>query len=323
MAGVVEQSNGDDTTSVSASGSTWKVWLLAAPFVLLVPMIVVIAVALFWSGGASSASEWLPRALASSGVVKYAAITMALTATLFVVCYVIVRIGARARTRDRSQDGGAIVEFAMVLPIAVGLVLLLAQSSFLMVGHLCVQYSAYCAARAAIVAIPDDLAQYGGEAQNYVDPDPNNSIKQGRILRAAVWAVMPVSCGIAEQSEASKPELVNGIGDFFTSYGEPTPRWVETKLQRKWQYAMDHTFVELAPPIAGDVYGEAEDIQVSVAHTFYLSVPIARTIFAALDDGVELDIGNGEYGLRMQATCTLTNEGVQDYVDEETFPKER
>ncbi|MDP6045434.1 MAG: pilus assembly protein, partial [Phycisphaerae bacterium] len=284
--------------------------------------VILVGIAIWMTGGGSSASQWLPRALVSSGVVKYAVITMVLTAGLLVVCVMLVRIGARARARDRSQDGGAIVEFALVLPIAVTLVLLLAQASFLMVGHLCVQYSAYCAARAAIVAIPDDLAQYGGEAQNYVDPEPNSSMKQGRILRAAAWAVMPVSCAIEAQAEASRPELVNGIEEFFSAYGESTPGWVKTKLQRKWQYAVDHTFVELEPPLSGDVYGEAEDIQVSVAHTFYLSVPMARTIFAAFEDGVELDIGNGEYGLVMRATCTLTNEGVQDYVDEETFPKD-
>ena len=321
MAGVVEQTSSCTESNASASGSAWKRWLLVAPFIVLLPVILV-GIAIWMTGGGSSASQWLPRALVSSGVVKYAVITMVLTAGLLVVCVMLVRIGARARARDRSQDGGAIVEFALVLPFAVTLVLLLAQASFLMVGHLCVQYSAYCAARAAIVAIPDDLAQYGGEAQNYVDPEPNSSMKQGRILRAAAWAVMPVSCAIEAQAEASRPELVNGIEEFFSAYGESTPGWVKTKLQRKWQYAVDHTFVELEPPLSGDVYGEAEDIQVSVAHTFYLSVPMARTIFAAFEDGVELDIGNGEYGLVMRATCTLTNEGVQDYVDEETFPKD-
>jgi len=322
MASVVEQSNSSSRPGAGSAFSTAKIWLLAAPFILLLPVILV-GVAVWSSGGAASASKWLPGALVSGGVVKYALITMVLAAALLSVCLMIFRIGARARGRNRSQDGGAIVEFALVLPIATALVLLLAQASFLMVGHLCVQYSAYCAARAAIVAIPDDLAVFGGEAQNYVDPDPNNSLKQNRILRAAAWAVMPVSCAIEEQAEASRPELVNGLDEFFRAYGESTPGWVHTRLQRKWQYAVDHTFVELAPPVSGDLYGEAEDVRVSVAPTFYLTDPVARTVFAAFEDGVELDIGNGEYGLMMRATCTLTNEGVQDYVDEESFPADR
>ena len=323
MAGDVGQSDRSAGQNTAASLSMRRGWLLMAACAILLLPVLAIACGLWITGGASSAGQWLPQALAGEGFIKYALITMALAAALCVTLVMMWRIGARARARRRSQEGGAIVEFALVLPFAMSLVLLLAQSSFLMVGHLCVQYSAYCAARTAIVAIPDDLARFGGEAQNYVEPLPDDSVKQGRILRSAVWAVMPISCSTKDQAPASKPELLDGLDEFFTAYGESTPPWVRANLERKWQYAMEHTFVELAPPVSGDLYGEAEDIQVSVRHTFYLSVPVARTIFAALDDGVELDIGIGEYGLVMRATCTLTNEGVQDYVDEETFPKDR
>ncbi|MCP4375889.1 MAG: hypothetical protein GY794_06920 [bacterium] len=301
-------------------------WLLVSTCVIFLIPVTAAGVCLWWYGmvpPAKSAGQWLPQALCSRGFIKYTLITMVLAVVLSVTCHVLWSIGARARTRRRSQEGGAIIEFALVLPFAMALLLLLAQSSFLMVGHLCVQYSAYCAARAAIVNIPDDRSQYGGEAQNYVNPDPDASYKQTRILYAALWPIMPVSCSTSDQQKADLPELTNGLANFFTAYGQATPGWVTANLERKWQYARDHTFVELAPPISGDEYGEAEDIQVSVQHTFYLAVPVARTIFAALDDGVELDIGNGEYGLIMRATCTLTNEGVQDYVDEETFPYDR
>ena len=321
MASVVGQS--DRAAGQKAAVSMRWGWLLIAVCVILLPIAFAVAMALRMTGGGPSVWKWLPGALGSGGFIKYALITMVLGAALCVTCFMLWRIGARARARRRSEEGGAIIEFALVLPFAMALVLLLAQSSFLMVGHLCVQYSAYCAARTAIVAIPDDLARFGGEAQNYVEIDPDASSKQRRILRSAAWAVMPISCSTRDQQKAERPELVEGLEDFFTAYGVSSPGWVRAHLERKWQYAMDHTFVELAPPVSGDLYGEAEDIQVSVRHTFYLSVPVARKIFAALDDGVELDIGVGEYGLIMRATCVLTNEGVQDYVDEETFPKDR
>ena len=35
---------------------------------------------------------------------------------------------------------------------------------------------------------------------------------------------------------------------------------------------------------------------------------------------LELDFGEGEYGTLVRARCSLPNEGVQDYVDIETFP---
>ncbi|MBL7218609.1 MAG: hypothetical protein ISS69_00720 [Phycisphaerae bacterium] len=323
MAGNVGQSDRSTGQKTAPPVSTRWGWLLIAVcFVLLIPVFGV-AACLWATGGGSSAGQWLPHALGSRGFIKYALITMALGAALCVACHMLWRIGARARVRRRSEEGGAIVEFALVLPFAMSLLLLLAQSSFLMVGHLCVQYSAYCAARTAIVAIPDDLARFGGEAQNYVNPNPDSSAKQRRILRSAAWAVMPVSCSTGDQQKSDLPELVGGLEEFFTAYGKETPGWVKANLERKWRYAIDHTFVDLSPPLSGDLYGEAEDVQVSVRHTFYLSVPVARTVFAALDDGVELDIGIGEYGLIMRATCSLTNEGVQDYVDEETFPQDQ
>jgi len=323
MAGAVEQSDRSAGQKTATPVSMRWGWLLIAACVIFLPVVFAVAMALRMTGGGPAAWKWLPHALGSGGFIKYALITMALGAVLCVTFFMMWRIGARARDRRRSQDGGAIIEFALVLPFAMALVLLLAQSSFLMVGHLCVQYSAYCAARTAIVAIPDDLAKFGGEAQNYVEPDPNSSVKQRRILRSALWAIMPISCSTGDQQKADLPELVSGLEEFFTAYGTETPGWVRANLERKWQYANDYTFVELAPPLSGDLYGDAEDIQVSVRHTFYLAVPVARSIFAALDDGVELDIGIGEYGLIMRATCALTNEGVQDYVDEETFPKDR
>jgi hypothetical protein len=322
MAEVIEKSDRFTGHNTAAPVSIrWGGVLIALSVILLLPVFGVMA-ALWMTGSGSSAQAWLPNALASAGFIKYALITMGLAVMLFAVCVMMWRIGARARLRSRSEEGGAVLEFALVLPFAMFLVLLLAQASFLMVGHLCVQYSAYCAARAAIVAIPDDLTMYSGEAPNYVDDDPESSPKVNRILRSAVWAVMPVSCSLKDQDEADLPELTDGLDEFFTAYGETTPGWVKANLSRKWQYALDHTFVTLDPPVSGDLYGDDEDIRVTVEHTFHLAVPIARTLFAKLDDGEELDIGIGEYGLILRATCTLTNEGVQDYVDEEIFPKE-
>ena len=49
-------------------------------------------------------------------------------------------------------------------------------------------------------------------------------------------------------------------------------------------------------------------------------MPYARRLFAALDDGVELDFGPGERGVRVEVSCRLPNEGVRDYVDVERYP---
>ena len=62
-------------------------------------------------------------------------------------------------------------------------------------------------------------------------------------------------------------------------------------------------------------------MHVGVNHTLFLSVPYANWLFSSLDktDGRTMDFGPGEYGMVIHATCHLTNEGAQDYVDVEPF----
>jgi hypothetical protein len=115
------------------------------------------------------------------------------------------------------------------------------------------------------------------------------------------------------------------------------PAWVDGQLGRKWQYADDpvHTTVDL---VAGDTqvsvqnwtaydlprtYATNEEIVVRVRHVFYLSVPLARRIFALGDDDKGFHLSGGSntvYGTTIWATCRINNEGSQDYVDTEVFP---
>ena len=82
---------------------------------------------------------------------------------------------------------------------------------------------------------------------------------------------------------------------------------------------MDNTKLTILPPADGMAYGPHEDIRVRVRHVFYLSIPYVGRLFMKLgqEDARELDFGDGEYGLVIHATTSLTNEGVQDYIEEE------
>jgi hypothetical protein len=294
-------------------------WCLLLGLLLVVVMLVATGWAVFLALGDWWAWRWVRPALVSGQFAKYGLVMLGSAVALAVLCGLLWRAGGSRRGWRGNQEGGAMIEFVMVLPIALMLVLIMAQSSLLMVGNLCVNYSAYCAARSAIVTIPDDLSP--GEPPNYVDGRPDSSAKRRRILLAAAWAVLPVSCSIREQSEAGGLELMEGLEKFFKTYNRKPPGWIRAHLGRKLRYALDHTSVDLAPPENGDTYGPAEDIHVSVDHTFYLAVPYASGLFYKADrDGVELDIGTGEYGIVIRVACTLTNEGVQDYVDVEEFP---
>jgi|GEM_PF-904159 len=293
---------------------------------------------------------WLGRATRSGLFVVCGLVLLGSAAALVLAMLVLWQAGAAGRRQRRGESGAAIVEFALVLPIALMLVLLMIQSSMLMAGNICVNYAACCAARSAIVTVPLNLSP--DEPYNMVMAgNPAGSGKLQRIKAAAVWAVMPVSASDVRSPEGDASALQEGLGAIYTAYGAGTPAWVQNYLARKIRYAEDHTQVFLDPPAnanmqnvtytnddgstaQGDKYGPsarddsyrlspaagnvaAEDIRATVEHVFCLSVPYAGRIFSALSDGV--DLGEGQRGLRIRASCLLTNEGAQDYVEVERF----
>ena len=277
-----------------------------------------------YRGGASGSDGWLSSALTDRAFLTYALVALISCAGVVWLGGMMWRAGAAHRGRKREgQEGAIALEFTMVLPIGLMLALVMAQSSLLMVGNICVNYASYCAARAAIVAVPEDLDLTSGEPPNYVVlDDPQSSMKLRRIHTAAVWAVLPVSCGNLEIGEAEASELKSGLSAFLSQHDGETPGWVDNALGRKLQYARDYTVVTLLPPYKDrDYYQPNEDLKVRVTHTFYMSVPYASRLFAALsgDDGVALDIGPGEYGMKMHTRCRLVNEGIPDWIPPERF----
>ena len=76
----------------------------------------------------------------------------------------LARLGRSQRRPSGPSQGTATIEFALVMPIMLFLILLLAQTTFVMAGNLFVHYAAFAATRSAIVYIPAD---YGPEE------DPN------------------------------------------------------------------------------------------------------------------------------------------------------
>ncbi len=237
---------------------------------------------------------------------------------LVVLSAVLWRAGATQRTNRRAapQRGAVMLEFVLIVPVALWLVMVMAQSTLVLGGNLCVHYAAYCGARSAIVQAP---LERGDEWPNYFDSsfDPEASPKLEQIRQAAVWAVMGVSRSNYERQNPSGSYLAEAIGGFLTASGKARPGWVDRYLASKFSYANDMTEVELAAPVDGLTYGRHEDLRVIVRHHLYLAVPLASRLFANLADGVVLD--DGAYALIVEADCTLPNEGPQDYIDVEHF----
>jgi len=167
------------------------------------------------------------------------------------------------------------------------------------------------------------VPQNGVDEPRNVVGDLASSSKLNRVKRAAVWAVLPVSCSSPDGPAVDASRLKAGLDSVFAPAGG-SPGWVNQDLGRRLAYAQDHTTVDLAPPANGTSYDGNEDLTVRVRHDFYMAVPYAARIFSKLTrEGRELDFGRGQFAMAMQAQCTLTNEGAQDYVDVEPFPRDR
>ena len=312
------------------------------------------------------------------------AITLLCVLGLAVLCGAMWAAGASARARREepthgqdahatrgqdaraTQEGSAMLEFVLVLPFALFFVLLLTQSSLLMGGSLCVNYSAFCAARSAIVTVP---LNFGSDEPPNMVGDVLSSGKMARIRDAAVWAVLPVSGAHPEGPAVNASRIQAGMDTVVGQAGS----WPQGDLDHRLGYAREHTAVDLdlprrvnggpamgivtggspglmdmpsfpvirphqvldpqygggggSPVLAGsqaNQYESNEDLTVRVRHDFYLSIPYAARVFATLSpDGMTLEFGRNQFAMVMQAQCTLTNEGVRDWVDVEQFPRDR
>ena len=102
-------------------------------------------------------------------------------------------------------------------------------------------------------------------------------------------------------------------------YDEDPPRWITSMFPHMFEYAQRYTTVELDPPTEGGQYGDTEDLTVTVRHVLYLGVPYVGRVFALGGNAKRLP--NGDYGTEVAATYTLTNQGVEDDIDVEVFPR--
>jgi len=240
----------------------------------------------------------------------------------------------KAHRHERSTnpvtdaDGTATIEFALVFPILLFMMLVLSQTTFLMAGNIFVHYSAFAATRSAIVQIPTD----------YADDEPNiytasfGSTKHDLIWRSAVFAVAPVSGEqTSSASSVQADQFVQGLRDFYQAYNRDAPAWVDNLAGDRLRYAADNTLITvMVPEVTGQTvsYSEISEgsthefqprdpITVRVTHRYALDVPYVGAVYT---DG--RTAGGQRYHL-MGARYTLTNEGVVDQLPPQpTVPRQ-
>lgn len=175
----------------------------------------------------------------------------------------------------RNEKGQAIVEYAIVFPLQLIMVLAIIQLAQIFVAQQVIEYGAFCAARAAVVY-----------------PDDDDAAKRA--------AIIPISriTGTGGITDVSLQIEIPGWGPLGSTPNNPNPKYA-TAADEKTELVIDHTTMDGAPVV-----------DVELEHWYELQVPIGDVIAYKLGDiflSAE-DLDRTTYGtphIRLRANCVL------------------
>lgn len=221
----------------------------------------------------------------------------------------------RPRLRPLGQLGTSELEFALALPWFLVSVLMTIQVTLLVNAMVVVDYAAYCAARSAIVWLPQNLP---AEPANRVSDVANHtSEKWLRVRRAASLGCVAISPKMTTYLNAYLAPYgwtldSNWAGSLkgLAGLGESSPNQpidlatVGISVAEKWAYSYLYTDVWL---LGGDGNPKVEfpgdsPVTAEVVHTFHLNVPFADFAMATIWGGKHT---LGPYYIRLKASYTL------------------
>ncbi len=210
--------------------------------------------------------------------------------TLFAGQWMMRRLPGVALLRRLDQLGTSEMEFTLAFPFFLMMVLTTIQMALLINGTLIVDYAAFCAARSAIVWIPQDTP--GESANTVANPEQNSSEKWTRIRRAATLACVPISprassfLGFRLPIGAGAIDA-GGIGDVAQAGGGSDNGVNYARLSLdvidKWPYASLYTDVALlgADGNARTQFAAGSPVTARVTYRFYMNVPFGGSALGA------------------------------------------
>jgi hypothetical protein len=185
------------------------------------------------------------HALLAGALVLAAAFTMRLG-------MVIVQRQAAAGALAGAEGGTAVLDFVLTLPFFAMSVMIVVQTALLVNARLLVGYAAFAAARSAVVS-------------------------REHATDAAALACLPISPGVG-----GPIATLSGAKVALAFIGGSDPLRRIARAGAKYEYALAATSVELS---GIEDPARAAPITATVSYRFYLSVPYAGAIFAALLGG--------------------------------------
>jgi len=263
-----------------------------------------VVLGLRWPAGTPVATDVLLRTLLRPAVGAWVLLLVVLTTVAWRLTLALARARVKP-SRDRAGDSGtAVIEFAMLFPILMMVMLIIVQLSLLMQGNLIVNYATYAAVRSAVVQIPQDVDMFG-EARNELDDDPD-APKMSRIRRAAVLALTPVSGHLPSSGDSR--DIQRDLRSVYAGMGQDARAGLNVAFSEKFAYADERTrIMDVGRRQDDGTFDPHQEVRVVLQHDLELGVPFARAIFA---DGTFQDsVGRTHYYTTVEAHYRLTNEG--------------
>lgn len=219
-----------------------------------------------------------------------------LTLLAMVLSFLALRVsGAMARSKKigngDKQSGSSAVEFVLVLPALAVLLLMILQIALIVQAKFVVNYAAFCAARSAIVIIPDDVSGRPAESRNQIG-HPDTSEKTEIIHRSAALPLSAISplpgLSVARGVPVlTNPDVIADLVKLAPFDVGPRSMMGQVMLRAPYAYHSENTAVKVVTP-QGDEGGSFRDhdwVTVKVQYRYYLAVPFAKKLFGTAYSG--------------------------------------
>ncbi len=200
------------------------------------------------------------------------------------------RIALVANAND-DESGASAVEFVLVLPALAVLLLMILQIALIVQAKFVVNYAAFCAARSAVVVIPDEVSGRPSESRNQI-ADPDSSNKTETIQHSAALPLTAISPLPGFSVARGVPVLTNPavIADLIRlAPFDVTPRSMmgQVMLRAPYAYHLENTAVKVVTPQGtnGGSFRDHDWVTVQVQYRYYLAVPFAKKLFGTSYSG--------------------------------------
>jgi len=231
----------------------WPIRILAVAGLLSTGGIVWLAVK-----ASGQMPEWARAGALSPLALRCLAIIVVGVILLAAVAMILLRVrrtgAAGPRDFHADQRASAAIEMALLFPFALMIFLVIIQATLLFNANMVVHYSAFAAARMAVVVVPMNLGDInlGQEPSNLVWPctedsqGPSEKIEM--IRRAAVLALVPVSASLRSDAPDEMGQTVSDeTHRVFGQFSAKDQGWMH-RVKAQYDYANLYTKIELAKP---------------------------------------------------------------------------